>query len=326
MERSHLTQELADELDAITLTQNGSTVARVGFAVELYISNGQAISSRLALCSILRDYHALFSGKLSHYLKVDANRLSRIDGSSYLDYYEDKARTLPPEEPMDAMVFGYPGKKIVDEPQALTISFTASGSEPLFPNGNSNICAYFPSSFIVEQGHQYFLDLVRRWSSTLDVLHGSAGYSVLFEHGVFSGSSGGVATLPALKRFPGLDFSDPNIFQVEAARGDGLAIKSPNWLTILCDEIVERLGGRKSLKTELGTSCPVHDFQGGVVIQAGDEPQLGDNNRGIVLDDYRRVAKALKRVRFEDYRLALIVLPEPYDDLEETLKWIRRFD
>lgn len=31
-------------------------------------------------------------------------------------------------------------------------------------------------------------------------------------------------------------------------------------------------------------------------------------------------------VRFEDYKLGLIALPEPYDDVEETLSWIRRFD
>jgi len=152
------------------------------------------------------------------------------------------------------------------------------------------------------------------------------GYSVLFEHGSFSGSSGGVATLPALKRFPGLDFSDPNVFQVEAARSDGLQIKSINWLTILSDKIVERLGGRQVLEAKLGSSCPVFDFNGGVIVQAGDEPQLGDNNRRIVLDDYRRVSAALKMARFEDYKLGLVALPEPYDNMEETLSWIRRFD
>ncbi len=135
-----------------------------------------------------------------------------------------------------------------------------------------------------------------------------------------------MATLPALKRFPGLDFSDPNVFQVEAARSDGLHIKSINWLTILSDKIVGRLGGRQALEAKLGSSCPVFDFNSGVIVQAGEEPQLKDNNRGILLDDYRRVSGALKMVRFEDYKLGLIALPEAYDDMEETLSWIRRFD
>jgi hypothetical protein len=326
MTEKHLTSAYAKELDEVELLNNGFVVARVGFAFELYLSNGQAVETRLALCKILREYHALFSRQLSHFLTVNANRLTKIDGDGYLDYYEEKASMLSPDEPMDAMVFGYPAKKIIDEPQAVTISFTASGPEPLFPHGNSSICVYFPCSFIADKGYQYFRNLIGRWSSMVDAVHGSAGYSVLFEHGAFSGSSGGVATFPALKRFPGLDFSDPNIFQVEAARSDGLFIKSINWLTVLCDQIVERLGGKQALETGLGSSCPVFDFKGGVIVQAGDEPQMGDEDRGIVLNDYRRVSNALKPVRFEEYKLALIALPDPYDDIEETLEWIRRFD
>lgn len=108
---------------------------------------------------------------------------------------------------------GYPRKKVVDKPQALAISFTASGPEPLFPQGNSSICAYFPCSFIVEKGYHYFRGFVGRWCSMVDAAHGSARFSVLFEHGSFSGSSGGVAISPALKRFPGLDFLTPMYFR-----------------------------------------------------------------------------------------------------------------
>ncbi|OLP45411.1 hypothetical protein BJF95_16900 [Rhizobium oryziradicis] len=132
--------------------------------------------------------------------------------------------------------------------------------------------------------------------------------------------------MPALKRFPGLDFSDPGSFQVVSEESDGLSFKSLNWLTVLGDQVANHLGDKTALREKLGSSCPVHAFDGGIVVQAGDEPQLGDNNRGIVLDDYRRVAKALKPVRFEDYKLGMIALPEPYDSVEETLNWIRRFD
>ena len=36
---------------------------------------------------ILREYHALCHGQLSHYLKVDADRLTMIDAEAYLDYF-----------------------------------------------------------------------------------------------------------------------------------------------------------------------------------------------------------------------------------------------
>ncbi|WP_083638749.1 type VI immunity family protein [Rhizobium oryziradicis] len=325
MAKMHLTPELASELDKVELSDDGFVVGRIGFALELYFLGGDKVETRLALCKMLREYHALFADKISHYLKVDANRLTKANGEAYLDYYEEKARSLSPDEAMDTMVFGYPGKKIVDEPASISIAFTAIGPDPLIKLGRSDICAYFPASFVAEHGYGVLLDLAMRWSSAVDILHGSAGYSVLFEHGIYSGSET-LTVLPALKRFPGLDFSDPSSFKVDSEDSDGLSFKSINWLTILGDKIANRLGDKIALREKLGSSCPVHEFDGGIVVQAGDEPQLGDNNRGIVLDDYRRVAKALKPVRFEDYQLGLFALPEPYDSVEETLNWVRRFD
>ena len=227
MDKMHLTPEIASELDKVELTHNGFVISRIGFALELYFLGGETVETRLALCSMLREYHALFADKISHYLKVDANCLTKADGEAYLDYYEEQARSLPPDEAMDTMVFGYPDKKIVDEPAPVSIAFTAVGPDPLMTLGLSDICAYFPASFIAERGYGLLLDLLTRWSSAVDILHGSAGYSILFEHGSYSGSHA-LTVLPALKRFPGLDFSDPGSFKVQSEESDGLAIKSIN--------------------------------------------------------------------------------------------------
>ncbi|TWD55476.1 uncharacterized protein DUF3396 [Agrobacterium vitis] len=325
MAKMHLSPELASELDKVELSDDGFVVGRIGFALELYFLGGEKVETRLALCKMLREYHTLFADRISHYLKVDANRLTKADGEAYLDYYEEQARSLPPDEAMDAMVFGYPEKKIVDEPTPISISFTAIGPDPLMTLGRSSICAYFSANFIAEHGYGALLDLALRWSSAINILHGSAGYSLLFEHGVFSGSEA-LTVLPALKRFPGLDFSDPGRFKVRSKKSDGLSFKSINWLTVLGDKVADRLGDKTALREKLGSFCPIHDFDGGIVVQAGEEPQLGDNNRGIVLDDYRRVAEALKPLRFEDYQLGLFALPDPYDSVQETLTWLRRFD
>lgn len=326
MGATSLTSELALEIDRIALERNGFVQTRVGFALEIYLLNGETVETRLALCSMLREYQALFPDHLSHYLKVDANRLTKIQGEAYIDYYEDKARNLAPDEPMDATVFGYPEKQIVDEPTALSISFSAVGPDPLSPLGRSYVCAYFPAAFVAERGYGILLDMMERWAGMVDTLHGSAGYSLLFEHGIFSGGNAAdITIIPALKRFSGLDFSDPVHFLVESDLGDGLSIKSINWLTTLNDKLIEKLGSIASLQEQLGTTCPVYPFRGGIIIQAGDEPQIGDVNRGLVLDDYRRVAQALRSVRFEAYRRGLFPLPPPLDPIEETLNWIRRF-
>ncbi|WP_313056615.1 hypothetical protein [Agrobacterium cavarae] len=70
MSEIQLTSDHAKRLDEVELLNNGVVVAKVGFAFELYLSNGQAVATRLALCKILSEYRALFHGQLSHYLKV----------------------------------------------------------------------------------------------------------------------------------------------------------------------------------------------------------------------------------------------------------------
>ncbi len=322
-----LTASAAAEIDNIVFARNGFVETRVGFALELYLLKGETVETRLALCSMLRDYHALFPDRLSHFLKVDANRLTKVQGEAYIDYYEDKAKSLPSSEPMDTMVVGYPGKRIIDEPTPLSISFSAVGPDPLRPLGGSYICAYFPAAFVAERGYSILLDMTKRWGAMVETLHGGVGYSLLLEHGIFSGGNAAdITILPALKRFPGLDFSDPGHFEVESDLRDGLSIKSINWLTVLGDNLVEKLGDTVMLQEQLGSTCPIYPFRGGIVIQAGEEPQLGDVNRGLVLDDYRRVAQALHPVRFEAYRRGLFPLPAPLDPIEETLSWVRRFD
>ncbi|MBY5326120.1 type VI immunity family protein [Rhizobium leguminosarum] len=324
----HLTKELAAQIDGFSFANgHGFVETRIGFAVELFFLGGSESRTRLILCDMLRQYHALFTDALSHFLKLNTSRLTKITGSDYLDYYENIARKLSSTEPMDAMVFGYPGKKVVDEPTPLSISFKCAGPDPMSPLGRSMICAYFPASFVAERGYGILLDLTKRWASSVELLHGGAGYSLLFEHGVFAGSNTVAETvLPPLKRFPGLDFSDPLHFEVESDLGDGRQIKSINWLTVINNEIVGKLGGQGALAKELGETCPIHGINGGLIIQAGSEPQLGDVNRGLVLDDYRRVAKVLEPVLFKDYRRGLFVLPAPYDKIEETRRWLRRYE
>lgn len=50
MSEIQLTSDHAKRLDEVELLNNGVVVAKVGFAFELYLSNGQAGATRLALC------------------------------------------------------------------------------------------------------------------------------------------------------------------------------------------------------------------------------------------------------------------------------------
>ena len=86
------------------------------------------------------------------------------------------------------------------------------------------------------------------------------------------------------------------------------------------------LGGIEPMREALETVCKVHEYPGGVVIQAGEAPQLGDAYRNDIPEAYRMVARYTKPIRFEDCRSRLFRVPENLDKKEETLAWIRRFD
>jgi hypothetical protein len=317
----------AAQIDSIHYKNaNGFVESRIGFAVELFFRGGDRAQNRLFLCDILQQYHELFSDKLSHFLKLNANRLTSITGREYLDYYVQQARSLHPDEPMDAMVFGYPKRTVIDEPTAISISFKSAGPEHLNPLGRSMLCAYFPASIIAERGYSLLLDLTRDWASSLDILHGDAGYSLLFEHGVFAAGSSVQSILEPLSRYPGLGFCDPLHFEVESDHGNGLQIKSINWLTVINSEIADQLGSPDVLADKLGSECPIHAIPNGIIIQAGDAPLLGHTASDASFGAYRCVTKTLKPVRFCAYRRGLFVLPEPYRNIEETERWLGRFD
>jgi hypothetical protein len=128
-----------------------------------------------------------------------------------------------------------------------------------------------------------------------------------------------------IKRFPGFDFQNGVRFSLQA-RSIHNRIKSVNWLTILCDALVDELGGLDPMRSALEPVCKVHEYPGGVVIQAGEFPQVGDTYRNDVPGAYRLVARYTKPIRFESYRSGLFRVPHNLDKGEETQAWLRRFD
>jgi hypothetical protein len=93
-----------------------------------------------------------------------------------------------------------------------------------------------------------------------------------------------------MKRHPGFDFQDAGSFLMEAASINN-RIKCVNWLTVLCDALVDELGGIDAMRNALEPACKVHEYPGGCLIQASGYPQLGDTYRNDIPAAYRLVAK-----------------------------------
>jgi len=164
------------------------------------------------------------------------------------------------------------------------------------------------------------IECVIEWANILLPKHGLAGFSVVGPQ-----VDEYAAVFPVLERYPGLNIATPSNFSI-AGGTQYNRIKSINWLTILCDSIVEELGGVDTIRSALEPDCKIHFYKGGVVIQAGDYPRLGDSETKQIPEIYRKVAKFVKPVTYTNYRRPLFRVPDDMDDVQETIKWVNRFD
>lgn len=305
-------------------SERGVPMLRFGHYVDFALQNATDIARRERMADIMLEYKQIFADKLTHYIPHDGRRLHALSDIDYDSYIRERARTpddVKNDEGFDASLFGYPHGGDLDDP---TIYYAeAIGQTEM--REFSRIGMYLPASWPEAVGYDRYRLLIVSWCEKIKPAYGTAGLSILFNEGR-QGLADRLLAFPIAKRFPGLDIPEQSRWYVRMNRLRKRAIRTINWLTFIDDGLVSDLGGQSRLADELGAFCPIYPYDGGIVIQAGDRPQLGDINRGIIPETYQRVARALRPIQFDDYQRPLIDAPRPLDSLEETIKWIRRFD
>lgn len=116
---------------------------------------------------------------------------------------------------------------------------------------------------------------------------------------------------PLAMRFLGLDIPDP------PAKSE--VVRTVNWMTFVCDQLLDKAGGASKLQRELTDPIVWHRIRDGWVIQAGPDPVAGDVNQGDNVPLYRRVARALRPIRSTLYPLVS-------RDRAASAAWYQRFD
>jgi len=303
---------------AFPLPYNTDAVAcKFGLGAELYMSPCDQPLLRQRALEFMVDYWKMFPDKVNRFLARGTKRAAKFSGDPRTRIQVDI--DLPPHNGYGAALMGMVdiGIKIdsVDPYRADVMVCRAEEHELSCVSAHFQIC-----NGQGEPNFDVLLAATLRWCEICQPVHGSAGFAFIFETDQYS-----EYTQQLFKRFPGFDFQDGVQFLMQA-RSVHNRIKCVNWLTVLCDALVEELGGRDNIRAALEPVCKVHDYPGGVVIQAGAYPQVGDSWRGEIPEAYRRVARFTKSIRFEGYRTRLFRVPDGLNDKEETLAWIRRFD
>ncbi len=316
-------------LDRLAIaTPRGQLMAMFGLGAELYIAPYDRAQLRLDMLDVQEDYYHRFKDHLD---RCRFPSKSKPDGQiitlkgenpfpmirevmgqwpadrSYAN--ELLKRYVHPDFPRDAgRITPWVGKFMVAPERKDELSYCNFH----LPIGNGQGGLHFDT----------LRECVLAWSSRLKPAHGLAGFSVILEIGSISGEP---YAYTALQRHPGLDIHEPVPFKSET-RGVFNRIKCINWLTVLGDSVLEELGGLDVARKALEPDCALYPYTGGVLIQAGPVPQLGDSFKGLIPEAYRKVARFTQAVRFEAYRSSLFRVFEPMIGREEAVKWVRRFD
>ncbi len=99
------------------------------------------------------------------------------------------------------------------------------------------------------------------------------------------------------ERFPGLEIESSAMDTNHVSEG----IKGVNWLTLLGDRWVQQIGGLDYLRIRLGGDFKLTPYDGGVMIQAGPKPQVGDVLRSRWPQHYVALAKVLKPIQIKEH-------------------------
>ena len=147
------------------------------------------------------------------------------------------------------------------------------------------------------------------WLRSLDLLRKGAFQSVECSYGL---SQWGHLSAEAemreqafCSRYPGLDAYGPwqgGQIRVDLTYPDFIPlVKRAAWTNVLHHLTVRALGGEQAIREQLADTPEIRivPFEHGLILQAGERPELGDLNRGDTLPLLRKLARVLRPVRVE---------------------------
>jgi Protein of unknown function (DUF3396) len=317
------TEEPEDWLDRVAILGNKDryVTGRIGLSLELYFETALSRERNLALLSILQEYSAFIGSDLKYYVKQNEDQRGVIKQGTFPDPIVQSAQNDPVDDGFDVLMYGYVNG--YDNNTRGPFSIEVYQREKLREARLSYLYAHFPIRDKDDRiNHARVEKFLVSWSGLVRARCGLAGFAIIPEH--ISGQDDRYL-FPFLKRFPGLDYANASSFSSKV-HDKPRGVKTVNWLNYIDDEFEAKLGGREAIKRNLGAKAVIIETPSGIVLKAGEKPLLGDANEGVFPDGYQALAESLRPILFTEYEGGLFRTPEPMDDLDETHKWLKRFD
>lgn len=192
------------------------------------------------------------------------------------------------------VIFYHGGEEIED---ATDISFFAIESDyPLESKDLRMLSCNFPLAFL---NYSTFSlpALMKKWCAKLKPHHGRGGFIVSRSSAYARTDASRLMEADKLLSFSGLQmchFTEGVYSHKKGGLYDGP--RCADWLIALSDMFVDKLGGDEAVKKAMNP-LPVIPYDGGLVLQAGDQPKLGGDIRNPQLPDYIKLASVIEPIR-----------------------------
>lgn len=186
------------------------------------------------------------------------------------------------------------------------------------PDKRNLVQMYFPTSLIENGQIDQFVTDIHSIVSKVPVVSGYCSPGLHWSEG--SASEALTAARKIAMRYPGFDvqFNQLGRTQIDDK------IRGARWLTFLGPEVLKTLGGEAQLSRVLRTPISVKAVGNGVVIRAGQRPEIGDTNRRLDTPLLKVVARVLEPVTMFGEKVLLKY--EFADGNSKVLSaWERRF-
>jgi hypothetical protein len=314
-----------EQIDDISITAEYGpprTAVKLGLVCTLYVPRpyDERVRQRLAECG--DEYQAMFGRHLRLYLRPDGEGSYKpyppggISLTDYVMQHDIDKKSFAPD---------FVGGAAYNDASSWSLSILAGGTEDSPGNAKpAYFAATLPFSFFHEaKDVAPFQRLVHRWCTLLRPQSGYAGIGAIQSVDMMEKKRTSSQVYPLAKRFPGLDVDNPSVI----ANHMGDRIKGANWLTALDDSCAQRVGGKDWLLSKLSSGYRIFEYEGGLLIQAGPTPQLGDANRGQLPYYYCELSRLLKPIRMTFPAGHSLFQPgKGVDSTAASNEWLARLD
>jgi hypothetical protein len=296
--------------------KDGRPALRIGLLATMFIAEPGTRPVREAVADAAEEYIRQFREHLRWAQHPKTAHIHPIDKRN-VPFPRD---WLPQYEDGEAWEFGFHGGETDEAASEFQVSAYGPRSIRKSPG---YFQVYLPLTWFAEHPGT-FPDFVLSLAKRLRPLSGYAGIGVLEPLDSYAQEAFQSTVRQIAERFPGLEIESPPIHVIHVGEG----IKGVNWLTILGDRWVQQIGGADYLRVRLGDDFKLTPYDGGLMIQAGPKPQIGDTQANRWPRHYVTLAKVLKPIQIKKHYPFHHADPmgSARMDAETSTAWIFRFD